>query len=148
MGLLDFSAVIDVFRGREQSEEKRRELFIELVIMILSRATRADTNVKAVEVEAVQRVLQERFATEVSTADIRTAALSEAFETQPLEKYVAAAAKKLMRAERVALLAALTEVVSSDERVSHFEITFFDDVARAMRAAPSEIAGLIDADEP
>ncbi|MEM9301807.1 MAG: TerB family tellurite resistance protein [Pseudomonadota bacterium] len=146
MGILDFSAVRNLFGG-EPSAEERKELFDELLVMVLSRATHADTNIKAVEVEAVQLVLQERFSVEVSVADIRTAALSEAYETRPLDKYVAAASKNLTRDERIALLSALAKVLSSDDRMSQFEVSFFDDVAKAMKAAPSEVAGLSAAED-
>lgn len=146
MDILNFSRVMDVFRGSEQSEEERHELFRELVVMVLSRATRADLNVKTCEAEAVQRVLKERFGAEVSLADIQVAAHSEAYETQPLERYVAAASRNLPRAERIALLAALADVIGTDERLSEFEIEFFDDVAGAMKATPSEIAGLSPAE--
>ena len=142
MDILDFSRVLDVFRGSEHSEEERHELFRELAVMVLSRATRADLHVKTCEAETVQRVLKERFDAEVSLGDIRTAAHSALFETQPLERYVASASRKLPREDRIALLAALAEVVLSDERTSDFEVQFFDEVAAAMKATPSEVAGI------
>ena len=48
----------------------------------------------------------------------------------------------LDQTQRVTLLRCLTEVIRSDERISHFETDYFDMVARALNATPSEIAGM------
>jgi hypothetical protein len=43
----------------------------------------------------------------------------------------------------------LAQVIRSDERVSHFETDYFDMVANALKATPSEIVGLVpEAQQP
>ena len=57
MARADLKNVLKIFQGGEPSPEEKQELFKEVLLMTLARATSADTNTKAVEVETVQRVL-------------------------------------------------------------------------------------------
>ena len=41
------------------------------------------------------------------------------------------------------ILTGLAEVIHGDERISHFETDYFDMVGVALKASPSEIAGLV-----
>ena len=41
------------------------------------------------------------------------------------------------------ILASLQKVIRSDDAIRAFELDFFDRVALALRATPSEIAGMI-----
>jgi uncharacterized tellurite resistance protein B-like protein len=143
MSLLEFRNILSVFRGKELGEEEKKELFKEAALMTLARATSADTNVKAAEVETVQRILEELTGEHFSTADIRVAAGSEVFERTPLHKYLASVGKKLDRIDRGRIICSLADVIKSDERISPFETQFFDMVVDALGATPSEIMGLI-----
>ena len=143
MSLVDFGNILKFVRGGEPTPEEKQQLFNEAVLMALARATSADTNIHPLEVEAVQQILKKVTGEEVSGADIRIAAKSELFEKQPLEKYLSGVGRKLEAKDRVTILHSLAEVIRSDERVSHFETDYFDMVANALKATPSEIIGLV-----
>ena len=143
MSLIKFKSVTKLFRDSGAKAKHRQELFQEVLLMVLARATRADTNIEAVEISRVQQVLKDELGLDFSAADIRTAASSAIFESQSLERYLSSATKKLDESERVIILRSLASVIRSDETVRVFELDFFDKVALALRASPSEIAGLI-----
>ena len=60
-----------------------------------------------------------------------------------MKKYLAEVRSSLDAKERVRIIQCLAEVIHSDERISTFETTYFDMVAEALKATPSEIAGLV-----
>ncbi len=145
--LTDFKNILKMIKGEsEPTPEERKELFKEAALMTLARATSADTNIKTIEVETVRGALKRTTGEDISAPDIRVAAKSELFEEKPLEKYLAGIGTKLGPDGRAHILVCLAEVIRSDERISHFEIDYFDMVANALDATPSEIVGLI-ADE-
>lgn len=146
MSVVDFKNIVKFFKGSEPNEAEQRELFKEATMMVLARATSADTNIKKVEVQQVQELLKEATGQEFSEGDIRTAAKSELFETQPLEKYLSGVARKLDNKDRIQIISLLGRVVHSDDRVSYMEIDYFNLVCRALNASPAEVLGLI-ADE-
>ena len=80
---------------------------------------------------------------EVSVSDIRLAADSELFEKTPLAKYLSGVGQKLEARDRVTIMLGLAEVIRSDEHISTFETDYFDMVANALKATPSEIIGMI-----
>ncbi len=143
MSLVKFGNILKFIRGGEPTSVEKQQLFKEAALMALARATSADTNIQRVEVEAVQRILKKITGEEVSVADVRVAASSELFEKQPLEKYLSGVGRKLETKDRLIILYSLAEVIRSDERVSHFETDYFDLVANALKATPSEIIGLV-----
>ena len=143
MSLVKFGNILKFIRGGEPTSVEKQQLFKEAALMALARATSADTNIQRVEVEAVQRILKKITGEEVSVADVRVAASSELFEKQPLEKYLSGVGRKLETKDRLIILHSLAEVIRSDERVSHFETDYFDLVANALKATPSEIIGLV-----
>ncbi|MCZ6643481.1 MAG: TerB family tellurite resistance protein [Gammaproteobacteria bacterium] len=142
MARADFTNVLKIFQGGEPSPEEKQELFKEVLLMTLARATSADTNTKVVEVEAVQRVLGEVLGENVEATEIRVAAKSEAFEKTPLEKYLVKVGHKLDDKDRAVIIKSLTEVIRSDVRISPFEIEYFNMVSDALGATPAELVGL------
>ena len=56
-------------------------MFKEVLVLVLARATRADTNVASVEVQHVINVLKEETGDDYTEAQILTAASSELFES-------------------------------------------------------------------
>jgi len=142
MGLLEFGNILRFICEGEPSAEEKRELFRETALLALARATSADTHIDNVEVETVQAILRDVIGEEISVADIRTAAKSELFEKEPLESYLSGVAKKLDVGDRITILRCLGDVIRSDERISQYETDYFDTVAQALKATPSEIAGL------
>ncbi len=138
-----FTNILRFILGGDPTPEERKLLFKEAAFMALARATSADTNIKHVEVETVQRVLKKVTGEEVTLSNIRVAARSDLFERQPLEKYLSGVGGKLEPGHRMAILRSLGEVIRSDERISPSETDYFDVVANALKATPSEIAGLV-----
>ncbi len=141
-----FSNILKIFGGKEPTEEEQSVLFKEAALMALARATSADTNIKQVELEHVQALLREATGEEFEIGEIRTAAKSEVFESQPLEKYLASVAKKMKNEYRIKLIELVGRVIHVDDRVSQMEIDYFNRVAAALNATPAEVLGLV-ADE-
>lgn len=143
MSLINFDSISKLVRDNKNKTQHKQELYQEVLVMVLARATRADSNVEKVEITKVREVLKQQLNIDFSEAEIRTAASSEIFESQSLERYLSSATRKLDERERTVILASLASVIRSDEEIRVFELDFFDRVALALRASPSEIAGLI-----
>ena len=143
MSLVKFGNILKFIRGGEPTSEEKKQLFKEVALMALARATSADTNIQGVEVETVHRILNKVTGDEISIADIRVAAHSEIFEKEPLEKYLSGVGRKLDAKDRMTIMHCLAEVIRSDERIDQFEIDYFDMVASALNATPSELSGLV-----
>lgn len=144
MSLINFDAIRNLVGSGDANQ--KQELFQEVLLMVLARVTRVDSNVESVEVEQVKNVLKEQIGVEFSNADILTAASSEIFESQPLVRYLARATRKLTESERVTILSSLAYIIRSDNEIRYGEIDFFNQVAMALRATPAEIAGLLSSD--
>ncbi len=142
MSLVEFHSILKFIGIGEPSPDERRELFKEAAVMILARATSVDANIKKVEVETVQKILVKVTGDDISAADIRTAADSEIFERKPLNKYLAGVGRKLDARERTTLLHCLADVLRIDEQITETETDYFDMVAAALKATPSEIVDL------
>ena len=112
-------------------------------MMTLARATSADYNIERVEVETVQRIVKEVADVDVSADDINVAANSRLFEREPLERYLSGIRRKLDARQRAIILKSLVDVIRSDEKTNLSEAKYFDMVARALDATPSEIAGIV-----
>ena len=144
MSLVDFAKITKLLNDNKRREKHKQELFQEVMLMVLARVTRADSNIENIEIGKVQEVLKTELGQDISEAEIRTAASSEVFETQSLERYLATATRKLDERERLVIMTSLASVIRSDSEIRIFELDFFDKVALALRATPSEIAGLIN----
>lgn len=142
MSIASLKNVLRIFSGAEPTDEERAELFKEVMMMTLARATSADTNIKDVEIEKVQQVLKDRIGDDYSAADIRVAAQSEIFESEPLDKYISASSKKLKIEDRLVVAKALVDVIHSDDRVSELEVNFFNTVVEALALTPADLMGL------
>ena len=142
MGIADLGNVLKIFRGSDIDEEGQRELFNEVLLMVLARASSSDTSIQSIEVRTIQDIVERETGSTVSEQDIRRAARTELYETTPLDKYLGSASKKLLDRDRAAIVQLLAEVIRSDTDVSVLEIDFFNMVAGALRATPAEIAGL------
>jgi uncharacterized tellurite resistance protein B-like protein len=144
MSLINFESIRKLVG--DEDDKHKDELFKETMLMVLARATRADSNVEQVEIDRVVEELKAQVGVDFSVADIKVAASSEVFESKSLERFLSSATKRLNESERATILASLANVIRSDEEIRHFELDFFDRVAMALRATPSEIAGLVAVD--
>jgi uncharacterized tellurite resistance protein B-like protein len=144
VGLTQFVNITRIFGGTVANEVERQSLFKEALLLTLSRATSSDVNIRPVEVEAVRMIMKSVVDEDVSSADVRVAAGSELYERASLDDYLSAIGRKLTPRDRATLVRSLAEVIRSDRRISPKEVEFFDRVVSALRAAPSEIAGLLE----
>ncbi|WP_020401233.1 TerB family tellurite resistance protein [Kordiimonas gwangyangensis] len=144
MPLAQLENIMRLFRGSELDEAGRKELVREALVMALSRATIADTNIAHIEVKTVQRIIKERTGEEVSEKDIRVAALSDLYKEATLEKYLAKVRSKIGTEDCKMIVGALAEVIKIDEKVSPFEVEFFNSVAGALGMSHADCAGLIE----
>ena len=144
MSLAKFANILKFnLSGGEPTAEEKTNLFKEAVFMVLARATSADTNIDRAEVNNVQQILKRVTGEDISAADIRVGASSDLFEKEPLDKYLSGVGQKIDARDRVIIMHSLAEVVRSDGRISHFETDYFDMVAHALGATPSELIGLV-----
>jgi uncharacterized tellurite resistance protein B-like protein len=141
-----FTNILKIFGGGEPTEEEKAELFKEVAVMTLARATASDTNIKPVEIETVRLIIERVTGENAEEADVRVAANSKIFESEPLEKYLARAGRVLDVGDRITIAEALAEVIVSDARVTSKETAFFNMVAEAFHLTPAELAGLIEND--
>ena len=135
--------VLKVF-GAKPTEQEQSALAEEVMLMTLSRATAADTNIKEVEVDMVRSVLEKHLGKNYSSSDIRIAANSEMYEVAPLQEYLASASSKMRSTDKVQTIQALAEVINVDGRVNAMEIAFFNEVATALALTPAQIMGLVE----
>ncbi|TNF86755.1 MAG: hypothetical protein EP301_08035 [Gammaproteobacteria bacterium] len=146
MSISNFSNILKIFGGAEPTEEEKQELFKEVTVMTLARATASDTNIKPVEIETVRLIIEKVIGEDVSEAEVRVQANSKLFESEPLEKYLTRAGRVLDVKDRITIAEALAEVIVSDARVTSKETRFFNMVADAFQLTPAELAGLIEND--
>jgi len=143
MALIDFSSIKELISDMSAGKDTG-VLFKEVLLLVLARATRVDSNVESIEVTTVRNTLKEFTGEEFSEGDILTAASSEIYETQSLERTLSNAARKLGQEKRAIILNCLSDLIRADSSIRYQELEFFDDVARALKASPSEIAGLYE----
>jgi len=141
MALIDFSTIKALITDRGAGKNQEA-LFEEVLLLVLARACRADSNVESIEVVHVQTALREVTGEQFSEADILTAASSELFETQSLERTLSNAARKLDSKYKISVLESLADLIRADSLIRDPELEFFDHVAKSLQALPSEIAGL------
>lgn len=142
MAIADLSNVLKIFSGSEAAAGDGKELFHEVMLMTLARATSSDANIDPCEVSTVQEILKRETGQDFSDADIRQASRPALFDEAPFSKYLASARKRLDSDQISRVVHALGEVIKSDTNVRDLEIDFFDMVADSLRASPSEIMGL------
>ena len=145
MALINLNSLKNMISNRGEDNDTKA-LFEEVLLLVLARASRVDSNIDSIEVRHVQKTLKDVTGAEYSEAEVQTAASSEIFETQSLEKTVAKASGKLSSDNKAAILHCLAELLRSDDVIRDPELEFFDHIAVALRASPSEIAGLKAAD--
>ena len=139
MSFFNMTGISKLFGGGSLTEEEKADLVKEVMLMTLSRAAASDTNIKSVEIDKVQEVLQARTGEEVPTSEIRIAANSALFEKVSLDKYLARSSKNLEMKDRVEIVTALREVIGSDDRVSDMEMEFFNMVVESLDIPPANL---------
>ena len=142
MAIADLKSVLKIFGGSDVStDEERKRLHKEVLLMTLSRAADADINIQTVEVDRIREILKEHTGEEFSAGDIRVAAREELYAQASLIKYLASVRDKMNNVDRVDTIHALADVFRSDQEVSVLEIDFFNSIAETLKVTPAEIAG-------
>lgn len=142
MAIADLKNVLKIFGGSDISDDSQNELYKEVLLMTLARASDADINIQSVEVDRIRAILKEKTGEDFSVADIRVAARAELYAEADLRKYLGSVHKKMRPEHRADVIQALGDVMRSDQDVSVLEIDFFNNVAAALGVTPAEIAGL------
>ena len=133
---------IKKFFGQIDNPEEKSELYKEMLLMTLARATRADLVTDDSEVAIVQRILLDVIGEEISSKCVRIAASSELYETAPIDKYLARVGQQIEQSQRESIVKALIEVFEADGKVTASEIDFFNMVVEALKLTPAATVGL------
>lgn len=142
MSIADLSNVLKIFGGSDLDPATQKDLYKEVLLMVLARAASSDANIHEVEIETIQNIVQSETGAELSVQDVRKAARTELYESTSLAKYLNSSRKNLADADRVRVIRLLGDVIKSDTEVSVLEIDFFNMVAEGLKATPAEVAGL------
>ncbi|MEE4279876.1 MAG: TerB family tellurite resistance protein [Halieaceae bacterium] len=141
MALVEFTKLKQLFGDTAAGADAG--LFREVFVLVLARATDADSYTHPVEIEAVQAVIKEELGEDLSAGDIRTAALSKIYETVPLQRCITDAAPKLSGDQRRKIVTSLVKVMHADQRISSREAHFFNMVVDCLGLTAADAAGLI-----
>ena len=143
MAIADLSSVLKKSFGESSpSEEDQNELYKEVLLMTLARASRSDANIHPVEIETIQQIMQRETGQELTEADIRKAARPHLNESAKLRKYLRSVQGQLKVEDRIKVVQALADVIKSDTPISVLEINFFNRVADALRITFPQLFGL------
>ncbi len=142
MAIADLSRYLKSFSESSPSEEKQKELYREVLLMTLARASSSDANIHPVEIETIQQIMQRETGQELTEADIRKAARPERYQSVKLRKYLRSVQRQLKAEDRSKIVQAVADVIKSDTQINVLEIDFFYQVANALRITLVEPLGL------
>ena len=142
MAIADLKNVLKIFSGSEVSADHESELFKEVLLMTLARASNADVSIQQSEVDLIRKILKSHTGEDFSAADIRVAARAELYAEATLVKYLNSVYKKMSEVHRAETVQALADVFRADENVSVLEQDFFDNVVKALHVKSWQVAGL------
>ena len=77
MAIAGLSRFLKIFGESSPSEEKQKELYREVLLTTLARASSSDANIHPVEIKTIQQIMQRETGQELTEADIRKAARPE-----------------------------------------------------------------------
>lgn len=138
MAFGDLSKVLRIFGKSSASEDTHDELYKEVLLTTLARASKADANIHPMEIETIQQIMLRETGQEFTEADIRKASRSQLNESENLRKYLRSVQSRLNHESKTTILRALVDVIKSDTHINVLEIDFFNRVVDALRIAPTE----------
>ncbi len=138
MAFSNFSNVLKIFGGSSASEESQDELYKEVLLTNLARASKADANIHPDEIETIQQIMRRETGQDFTEADIRKASRPELNESANLRKYLRSVRGQLNDQNKITILRALVDVIKSDKKINVLEIDFFNRVVVAFRMTPTE----------
>ena len=142
MAFSDFSNVLKIFGAPSPSERKQKELYREVLLITLARASNSDANIHPVEIETIQQIMQRETGQEISEAEIRRVARPDMYESVKLRKYLRKVQRQLKAEDKITIMQALADVIRSDTQINVLEIDFFNRVAVALRITRPELPEL------
>ncbi len=142
MAIADLSRFLKFFSESSPSEEKQKELYSEVLLMTLARASSSDANIDPVEIETIQQIMQRETGQELTEANIRKAARPERYQSVKLRKYLRSGQRQLKAEDRSKIVQAVADVIKSDTQINVLEIDFFYQVADALRITFPELPEL------
>lgn len=142
MSIGDLGNILKIFGGSDISAKDQKDLYQEVLLMVLCRASSSDANIDPREIETIRETISKETGSDVSEQEIRKAARTELYETTPVGKYLSSVRKKLSDEERVRVIQLLADVIKSDTSVSVLEVDFFNMVAKSLQATPAQIMGI------
>ena len=142
MSIADLSSVLKIFGASSHNAEDQENLYKEVLLMTLARASSSDANMQPVEILSIQGIMQRETGQEISEADIRKASRPDLYESANLRKYLRSVQGQLDSDSKTTILKSLADVIKSDTEISVLEIDYFNRVADALNATPAELAGL------
>ncbi len=142
MAIAAVSNVLKLFAAPPPSEEAQKELYREVLLMTLARASNSDANIHPLEIETIQQIMQRETGQELTEADIRKAARPDLYESVNLRKYLRNVRRQLKASDRITIMQALADVIKSDTQINVLEIDFFNRVADALRITYAELPEL------
>ena len=138
MAFVDFSSVSRIFGGSSASKKTQDELYKEVLLTTLARASRADANIHPVEIETIQQIMLRETGQDITEIDIRKASRSDLYESANLRKYLRGVQGRLNDENKTTILRALVDVIKSDTQINVLEIDFFNRVVEALRITPAK----------
>jgi uncharacterized tellurite resistance protein B-like protein len=141
MALVEFTKLKQLFGDSSSGADS--DLFREVFVLVLARATDADAYSHPAEIVEVQAVIKDTLGEDLSAGDIRTAALSKIYETVPLQRCITDAAPRLSADQRRTIVTSLVKVMHADDRISSREADFFNMVVDSLGLTAADAAGLI-----
>ncbi len=142
MAIADLSSVLKIFSKSSPSEEKQKELYREVLLMTLARASNFDAIIHLGEIKTIQQIMQRETGQELTEADIRKAARPHLNEAAKLRKYLRSVQGQLKVEDRIKVVQALAHVIKSDTPSSVLETNFFNRVADGLRITLAGQLGL------
>ncbi len=142
MAIADLSRALKIFGESSPSEEKQKELYREVLLMTVARASSSDANIDPVEIETIQKIMQRETGQELTEADIRKAARPGLYQSVNLYEYLRSVQRQLKVEDRITIVQALADVLKSDAKISVLEIDFFNRVVETLRITPAAQLGL------
>lgn len=128
--------------GEVPSGEDGRSLADDALLKTLARMSHADTNIKAIEVNTIQKIYNEETGESITSADIRVAARGDLYEDQPFNNYLASIEGTLSQDDKCRIAKAMVTVINSDSSVSPSEVAFFNEVCASLKLNPSDLTGI------
>ena len=138
MAIGSLGNILRIFGRSSANAETHNELYAEVLLTTLARASKADANIHPMEIETIQKIMQRETGQAYTEVEIRTASRSEVNESENLRKYLRGVQSRLNDENKTTILMALGDVIRSETHINVLEIDFFTRVADALRIAPTE----------